>query len=434
MSVSQATVSRLFSSMEPGRVLRLGKARSTRYALRRSVRGLGSAWPLYAVAEDATAQRLGQLYALETGRWYVEQDGRWESLRGPVFPGGLYPGLPWFLHDMRPQGFIGRCFAHAYAAELGAPADPRLWSDDDTLVACLRFGSDLPGAFVVGESMLAAVQERAFGGVEAIDVGARDVEYLRRADQVLGGGWPGSSAAGEQPKFTACVRAANGETRHVIVKFSGVVERPDARRWADLLMAEHAANVVLTEGGIPCAATEVLEAGGRTFLESTRFDRLGACGRRPLVTLEALDAAFFGEVDTPWTAAAERLRGAGWLAAEDANRLAVLWWFGTLIGNTDMHYGNVALFMAPAHPYRLAPTYDMVPMYCRPNAEGTVVQGPFAPRMPPPEAISTWAFAVALAARFWSRLAHASSVSAAFRALAEQNAETVERLRKRFLV
>ena len=43
-------------------------------------------------------------------------------------------GLPWFLDDMRPQGFMGRTFAHAHP-ELHLGNDPRPWNDYDVLRA-----------------------------------------------------------------------------------------------------------------------------------------------------------------------------------------------------------------------------------------------------------------------------------------------------------
>ena len=68
-------------------------------------------------------------------------------------------------------------------------------------------------------------------------------------------------------------------------------------------------------------------------------------GRRGLVSLFALDAAFFGRMDTPWTLAADRLVHRGWLTEQDAEQMSLLWWFGVMIGNTDMHYGNISLFL-----------------------------------------------------------------------------------------
>lgn len=65
----------------------------------------------------------------------------------------------------------------------------------------------------------------------------RAERYAALAHATLAGERAGSSAAGEQPKFTACVADADGSPRHVIVKFSEPVEgNPVARRWADLLI------------------------------------------------------------------------------------------------------------------------------------------------------------------------------------------------------
>jgi hypothetical protein len=257
--------------------------------------------------------------------------------------------------------------------------------------------------------------------------------YPVRADATLAGEWPGSSAAGEQPKFTACVSDPGGGVRHVIVKFSGKEGRAEDRRWADLLLSEHAANAVLSEAGMPCATTEIHQSAGRCFLESTRFDRTGTHGRRGLISLEALDAAFFGAIDTPWTEAARRLSGDGWITASDADRLSVLWWFGTLIGNTDMHYGNISLFLEPVRPISLSPAYDMVPMLYRPDVEGRLTDASVVPPPPPPEALPAWSRAAALAERFWSRLSASGTVSDAFRHLAARNADMVADYKRKFL-
>jgi hypothetical protein len=433
LEASQPTVSRWITKLGPQRTVRVGQARSTRYALRRSLRGLGSSWPLYRIGCDGVPNAVGQLYALEGGQWYVEQESPWQTWRGSEFREGLYPGLPWFLQDLRPRGFLGRCFIRNYAARLGTPLDPHRWSDDDVAVALIRFGDDLSGDLVLGRDALAAVQMRRVRGVEAIPAQERMTAYPVRADAALSGEWPGSSAAGEQPKFTACVSDQGGDVRHVIVKFSGKEGRAEDRRWADLLLSEHAANAVLSEGGVPCATTGILQSSGRFFLESTRFDRAGAHGRRGLVSLEALDAAFFGAMDTPWTEAATRLSGDGWITASDADCLSILWWFGTLIGNTDMHYGNVSLLLEPARPLSLSPAYDMVPMLYRPDVEGRFSSEPVAPLPPPPEALPSWSRASLLAERFWSRLSASGAVSGPFRQIAARNADVVTGYRRKFL-
>lgn len=432
IGVSQPTISRLISDMGEQRLLRLGGGRSTRYALRRSLRVSGSVWPLYRVTETGDMALTGHLHVLMDSAWCLSQDEPWETLHSVDFRDGLYPGIPWLLHDLRPQGFLGRCFARRHAVDLSAPADPRRWNDDDEISALLRFGSDLSGDLVLGDDMRRVVQERMMVELDGVDPSSRQSAYPDLARAALAGEWSGSSAAGEQPKFTACVHDVNADARHVIVKFSGAGRRAEDRRWADLLIAEHVANTVLRDSGVRCAETTVLKADGRTFLESTRFDRAGAHGRRGLVSLASLDDALFGALDSPWTVAAERLCRDGWISGHDAVQLSFLWWFGSLIGNTDMHYGNVSLHLASDRPLVLAPTYDMVPMHYRPDAEGRVTSGPLRPAPPPPQAAAIWGRAASLAARFWSVLAQYRGLSADFQRIATDNTQVVETYREKF--
>ena len=50
---------------------------------------------------------------------------------------GVFAGLPVFLADARPQGFLGRTFARRHA-DFGLPDKPENWSDDDAIVALAR--------------------------------------------------------------------------------------------------------------------------------------------------------------------------------------------------------------------------------------------------------------------------------------------------------
>ena len=242
LGVSQPTISRLLDRFEKGRILQMGQGRRSRYALARNLSTLGSSWPLYEIDQDGRAQAMGQLHALAGRHWCLQQDTPWESLRGSDFQDGLYPGLPWFLDDLRPQGFLGRVFARTYGLTLGLPADPRDWQSDDVLLSLIRQGQDLPGSFVLGNAMLAIVQARMLASTgEAISAANRFAVYPKRADSILGGEWSGSSAGGEQPKFTALVCDEEGTARHVLVKFSGRAGRSEDKRWGDLLAAEHTA-------------------------------------------------------------------------------------------------------------------------------------------------------------------------------------------------
>ena len=211
----------------------------------------------------------------------------------------------------------------------------------------------------------------------------------------------------------------------MIVKFSGAAGRPEDERWRDLLIAEDLANSVLTEASVPCAAAEIVQVAGRCFLESSRFDRTRDGGRRGFVSLEAFDSAFFGQIDRSWDEAAGGYARTGWLSSGDAERLSLLWWFGTLIGNTDMHYGNAGVYLGETRPLELAPTYDMVPMRYRPDIEGRLPDETLMVSMPPPEAHACWARAAQLACRFWERVARAESASELFRNIALRNAERI---------
>jgi len=423
MKVSQPTLSRAIKALGQQRIVRMGRARSTRYA-RRSERP-GNECPLYLIDESGLAVHLGVLYELSRGEWLFQQDSPWKSLRGEVFRDGLYPGLPWFLQDMRPCGFLGRCFAHAHAQALQASRNPADWSDVLVLEALRRFGQDMLGALIVGRDMLEQVRSLADHGLKALSEREIPQAYPQMAEQVLAGEWPGSSAAGEQPKFTATVMGSGGEIRHVLVKFSGDMKLPEARRWADLLRAEHLANRVLSEAGLLCARSRMICSAGQTFLESDRFDRCGAAGRRAVVSLEALDAAYVGVNGLPWNRAAVALRDGGWLSAADAEHLTLFWWFGVLTGNTDMHYGNIAFYLDPNPPLRLAPLYDMVPMSYRPGLEGKLPSDALRLTPPPPEELPIWRLAAAIARNYWEQIARDHDFSSDFRDVAVKNRAAV---------
>ena len=104
----------------------------------REIAAHGADWPLYEIDSHGKPHRVGVLHSLQNRQWCLEQDEPWDALRGDDFPGGLYPDLPWFLDDLRPQGFLGRSFAHTLSQVLGFQADPRLWTADDVVTALLR--------------------------------------------------------------------------------------------------------------------------------------------------------------------------------------------------------------------------------------------------------------------------------------------------------
>lgn len=427
LGASQPSISRLLTTAG-NQVVKIGHARSSRYAVVRDVRGLGNRWPLYRIDTAGQPQIFGQLVALHGGSCWLDTEQAVSWLRDE-FSDGLFPGLPWFIDDMRPQGFLGRLFAQQHARELGLSEDIMRWDSDAVLAALLRRGEDGPGNFVLGESSL----ERALrANPIPIPSTAREQRYAALADATLAGEQVGSSAAGEQPKFTACVETIDGHQRYVIVKFSERVEtNPVGRRWADLLISEHLAGELLAEHGLPSAKSELVWSDGRLCFESTRFDRIGSYGRRGVISLAAWSDAHDGIRDN-WAAAAERMHRRNWLTTDALMQIQQLWWFGQMIGNTDMHFGNLAFFLDDALPLTPCPSYDMLPMLYRPASSGSMPPRDYQPPPPIPAALLQWQQAAVWATAFWQRVAEHADVSTDFRSIADDNRAHMVHLRQRF--
>jgi len=170
------------------------------------------------------------------------------------------------------------------------------------------------------------------------------------AEDVLKGEVPGSSAGGEQPKFTAF---SSGYESHVIVKFSPRGDTEIAKRWRDILITEYHAAQIINENICPAARTRFLEAEGRLFLETRRFDRLGVSGRYSMISLQAIDNEFTG-LGHNWGRVMGALKAQGLVSRQDAHVAGQLLYFGQLIHNTDMHLGNLSLCI-DGEMFRLLP-------------------------------------------------------------------------------
>ncbi len=423
--VSQPTLSRMLKEAAD-EVVVLGRGPRRRYYGRRALRGLAGSFPVYAVDQAGRAAPVGTLdlvapegTVLDVAAmgWPVDQE----------FRDGYWPGLPYPLQDMRPQGFLGRGFARHVATDLGVSDNPRDWSDDDVLHILTQLGVDTAGNLIVGDTALqrwlASKSENPALIAEA-DIAPA---YARRADQASALGAIGSSAAGEFPKFTALRALAGSETPHVIVKFSGAEATGTVRRWADLLCCEHLA---LTQArslpGVPTARSRLLQMQGRTMLESERFDRHGLYGRSALCSLETLDAAILARTAEDWGAIAVALREQGWITEDTERQIRLVWTYGRLIGNTDMHKGNLSF--VPGQPMAMAPVYDMLPMMYAPLGGGELPQVTYAPRLPLPHEREVWLQAATAAAAFWDSAAQDVRISPAFRALCADNHQTLARL------
>lgn len=424
LGVSRPTVSRVIALLGPA-ILPIGEARRRRYVLRRAIDGLAAqAHPVFEVAADGTVSELGELAATWPSGTFL--------MRSAAAKSTLYDDLPWLFFGMRPSGFLGRLIP-ARQPSLQVPSDVRLWSGTHCLRYLVEHGSDAPGNLIVGAVAFdaymryraAVVTGESWPGdvAEADRAGA----YVELASDVLTAQIPGSSAAGEQPKFLATVvGGADRARRPVLVKFSPPVQTgPVAERVADLLIAEHLALETLRTGGVDAAQSAIVSAGGRVFLEVTRFDRTDE-GRRGVLPLLAIDAEFVGGTGD-WIATTSALRDLQLIDAESARTSATLSAFGKLIANTDMHAGNLSFFVEGARIGSITPAYDMLPMAYAPRA-GELIDTHFSPTPPTTQTRKVWAHACSLAEAFWQQVATDSRISASFRSIAEANALQVSLL------
>lgn len=376
-------------------IVTLGCARATRYALRDKFRGLPDI-PVYRVNEAGQLKHLGQLVP-------VRPDG---FVMVSATGGAQYSeGLPWWLGDMRPQGFLGRAFARQNASRIGLPPDVRHWSDSDALHALLAHGSDTVGNLLLGD----LARDRFVNAQAPTALGAED--YPRLAAEALTTGETWSSAGGEQPKF--CAYTDKG---HVLVKFSARDDNPVSARWRDLLLAEHLALETLTAGGIPAARSNIVDSGGQRFLELERFDRVGPYGRRELMSLASLDGEFVARATAPWPVVTSELAKLAVITSQAHAAVQLLYAFGILIGNTDMHSGNLSFVGDQGRPYAPSPAYDMLPMAFSPTAGGSL--GDVVPKAHLHASVASeqWAAARVLARQYLERLGDGNRFSNAFRA------------------
>ncbi len=408
LEISQPTASRALAALGD-EIIRIGSGRSIQYALRDGGRGLDNI-PVYRIAADGTIRRLGMLIPVCPNGFVMHQeDGRC-----------LYSdNLPWWLLDMCPQGFLGRAYAEHHAAALGLPPSLAEWSETHMLRALVAHGEDVVGNLLLGD----VARERFINA--PLPVPVDHLQYPRLADAAERGEIPGSSAGGEQPKFTAFTG------QHVIVKFTSANDNPVAQRWRDLLAVEHIAAEVLHVAGIPASRSRLIDIANRRFLEVERFDRVGALGRRALFSLASVEAEFVGDAQSPWPVLSERLAAHGIITEDAAAVASLLYAFGVLIGNSDMHNGNLSFVAEHGRPYQLAPAYDMLPMAFAPRSGGALPDSLPAARLHPGIHTETWHMAIALADEFIMNMERDGRLSDGWAPCARALVQHFEEARKR---
>lgn len=410
LALSQATVSRIISSLGAA-VVRIGRGRSTQYGLRRDISGIGDQWPIFEIdALGAPVQR-GRLYALHGNQYWFEARTALHS--------SLTDGLPYFLQDLWPQGFIGRTVPRRHP-DLDLPERIADWNDDHVLTFLVRRGEDLIGSWVIGDESLERYLRASQRAPAIVRVDERPRAYEALAQAAIAGDPAGSSAGGEHPKFTSLV-SKEESVYHVLVKFSPEGDDPVSRRWADLLIAEHVALSSWCRAQGELSTTELVFGERRVFLESRRFDRVDAVGRRGVISLAALDDAFLGRRQD-WTRSTRDLASMGKISAADFEVVRRTAAFGRVIANTDMHFGNLSFFAPWDAGYSLAPLYDMLPMRYAPSVANALPAEPMEVPVPTADSLDIWAETVSLGIEFWGTVAAHPKISASFAELARANA------------
>jgi len=144
LDLSQSAVSlHLRALVEEGQVIRLGSTRGARYALLRAIGNIGSRWQLRQIDPVGNVQLVGQLHALAPDEYFfLPANVNYSAL------GAVTDGIPYFLQDQRPGGFLGRAVPLRFP-ELGLPQRVIDWTDDHYLQYLTQRGADAVGDLIL---------------------------------------------------------------------------------------------------------------------------------------------------------------------------------------------------------------------------------------------------------------------------------------------
>ena len=213
----------------------------------------------------------------------------------------------------------------------------------------------------------------------------------------------------------------------MLVKFTVPQQTAVSQRWGDLLIAESIAAQILCDGGIHAIESTVLVTSNRqVFLEAQRFDCKGNDGRLPIVSLEAVQSEFISSPGS-WPEAMRRLCEQQFVTHQSVAQTEVIWAFGRLIANSDMHAGNLSFYLSEP-PFALTPVYDMLPMAYAPNSAGMLRDSAIEVKFDLNVSKSAWLTAIPLAQQFWQMVAGDPRISEAFRHIAQEMPEKIRQI------
>ena len=279
------------------------------------------------------------------------------------------------------------------------------WSDEVVLRVLDKHPVDAIGNLLLGETDLTRYQS-----IQNKLISIAELPVLaKRSEEVCS-----TLISGEQPKF--CCHLENYGP--CIVKYA------ITPRVSDLLIAEHSALSVLKDAGIASSTSMLVRDGDYQFLVIRRFDCIGETGRRGLISLKTLDLEFVGSQDHRWPFIADKLAKQGVIDAEQLQIINLLFCFGRLIANTDMHSGNLSFFSDDgcARPYMLAPAYDMLPMAFMSERKLELTSLIVDPDLPS----GLWIEAYNMALRYWQLLATMPNLSNSFRSISKNMSDYLQ--------
>ena len=410
LGISQPTLSRLMQRNK-GEIVTLGSTRSTMYALSSPILDIGAHIPIYQVETSGDIRPYGTLITLAAKQYY------WQPISGN---GLLYNYLPWFIESMRPEGFLGRAFAHTCQG-MSLPDRLADWSDRHLLTALIKGKPNTPGNLIIGETAASAYLDDAKSEGDAVLPEERSTLYPKLAAAAMAGEPPGSSAGGEQPKF--CVMIRENDFHHVLVKFSPPLGTNEGQRWSDLLICEHIALQTMAKAGKAASISTILFCGQRCFLEVVRFDRIGRFGRRGVTNLGILENEFTGGDRDSWQGAAFRLEQEDLISLDDATNLRWQEAFGKMIANTDQHFRNISFFTDDSGTFRHCPAYDVLPMFYRPAPSGELVERYYEIPSATVGLAQEWDDAQNWAQVFWGKVSQDERISESFKAVAQRHVD-----------
>lgn len=416
LRVTGSTITRAVKAFG-SEVITIGRGQHTRYARPLYAYSERAQWPLFWVSATGEVSEFALASLVKPGAIHVYGAGL--NVRSSV-------DLTWALTPLNLRGFFGR----AQRQQLGAvatnwDAKTEQWSVAQRVFAAQSATLDYAGAVVFGEDALRVWQQASSVSVVSDDITTLAAHYDTLADSANDGRVAGSSADGEQPKFSTRVTDANGNIRDVLVKFSPPRGTPFGERWNDLLHAEAHAAATLANAGFDVPHTCIVSSEKRTYLESARIDRTGARGRKHLLPLSSVHGAFIASAQQHWPDTVRRLIAQKRLPMSALETTQTLFAFGQLIGNTDMHFGNLSVIADTPQQlargqFTLAPVYDMLPMRFAPNAHDDFGYTDFTPTASAVLSDVVQANAKALSRTFWDRCAADRNVSEAWRVFAER--------------